>query len=262
MKVLQTIERVVKYKTEVIEVSPELVLIVHRTNSKMKSYEIYLKKHCKIDKKKNTFKIIWKGEAYKMPRWEYYSPAIFDEIKSKHFIEINYHDRKFKVDPYKELKAKGKLDEKRILYFSHCDHTVYRLGQDAPVSGVFIFDYIGGITDKDYHFEEAFEHLKKRKSVLEVKANEIPYYNREWDYTKGIYMRVLLPQATLDKAWAEAKAQKDEFPSCRLKDIIIPKPYYRYKSDPLGLKKFMLTEEELRVKERRAPYADPDTYGA
>ena len=78
---------------------------------------------------------------------------IFDEIKTKHFCDI-FRDvgiNKFQLDAYKEFKKHGKLDKKRILHFDTSSHLIYRLGQDAPVNGIYVLDYIGGVNNEFFH---------------------------------------------------------------------------------------------------------------
>jgi len=237
VNILQTIEKTIKYKTELIEVAPSLVLIVNRQNSKIGSYSLVERKTLKINKKKKTYDV--KDKERKI--WRYYSPEIFDEIKTKHFTEIKNYG--FEVNAFKEFKEKGKLDQRRILWFDRGSHLVYRLGQEVPISGVFIFNYIGGVTNEHFHILKAYKYLEKRKSVIHVEIEDIPYYNRSPGHTKSLSMTVLLPQTVMNKIWNEVKS--DKFPSCRVPNVIMPKYYEKYKVDPLGLKKFQKSKAEL-----------------
>ena len=263
MKTLQIFEETVitKYKQELIEVDSDLVLILYRENSKVMSYSLLEKKRCKINKKKKTFDIKAPKKSKKSkkskkqakdvlydtlsPNWEYFSPKIFDEIKKKYSTDIKWE--KFKVDPYKEIKKNGTLDKSRILYFDWSSHLVHRFGQEAPLSSIQIFDYIEGVSDKDFHLEKAYKHLKKKKEVLEVREEEIPYYNRDRFCTKGLYMQVLLPQGMVDKIWDRVK--KDDYPSVRLREAFVPMYWRKDSIDPLGIKKFQRSEKEMKARE-------------
>ena len=140
----------IRHQTEIIEISSDFLLIVHKVNSRVTSETITLKKNVKINKGKQSYSLTpkakkaIKGLEYK--NWQYYSPEIFDEIKTKYMTDIV--PNKFKLSAYEELKKHGKLDLKRILYFDYSSHLVYRFGQEAPVSGIFIFDYIGKLFGK------------------------------------------------------------------------------------------------------------------
>lgn len=243
MKTLNTFKKVVttRYQTEIIEVSPEVLLIVHKSNSRVTSEIFVLKKDCKINKKKGTYEIKKGKKEVWRENWEYFAPHILDEIKTKHMTHIN--TKPFKLSPYKVLKKNGKLNVKQILWFNYGYHSVFRLGQESPVSGVFVFDYIGGVNNRDFHINKAYEHLKKHKEVLEVRLEDIPYYNRENDYTKGLHIEACVSQAKMNKIWNEVK--KHEYATCRIKDVFIPASWRKYKTDPLGLKKFAKTEKEI-----------------
>lgn len=241
MNIIFTKEKVVKYKDEIIEVSDSLMLVTKRANSKITSQTLIEKAYLKIKKKKNTYKIEL-PKSKKRLDWRYFSPDIIDEIKTTHMTKINTD--KYELDPFKELKKHGKLKEKNILWFDYSAHLVYRFKQDAPVSGIYTFDYIGGINNRDFHIEKAFKHLQKRKSVLKVEMVDIPYYNSESHYTKGLEMELILPQAALNKIWEEVKS--DEFASVRLREHIIPKYWQKSATDPLGIKKFLRTEKEIK----------------
>ena len=244
MKSIYVKEKTVKYKTEILEIDEDLRLVLEKANSRITSQMLVEKKRIKIDKKKNAFKIKY-PEKLKWLQWGYYSNGVFDEIKTKHFREID--SCKFELDVNKELQKNDKLDKNRILWFDRSSHLIYRYGQDAPISGIYVFDYIGGVNNRDFDIEKAYKHLKKRKTILKVKMIDIPYYNSEPGYTKGLEMDVLLPQHALDKIWAEVK--KDNYPSVRLKEFIIPKHWIKNPIDPLGLKKFMRTKKEIEERE-------------
>ena len=244
MKVLNTFKKVVttKYLTEIIEVSPEVLLIVEKANYKITSETFVLKKDCKINKTKQNYQIINKAkDTLDRARWQYFSSDILDDIKTKHMTEID--TRVFQLSPYKELMDKGNLNLENVLWFDYSSHLIYRLGQEAPVSGVFIFDYIGGVSNKDFHIEKVYEHLQKNPEVLEVKINDISYYNRGHNYTQGIFMKVCISQAKMNKVWDRVK--KSPYPSCRLKDAFIPFYWEQTKADPLGIKEFARTKEEV-----------------
>ena len=203
MKTLETFKKTVtkRYQTEIIEVSPDLLLIVHKTDSKITSEILIEKKYCKIDKKKQKYYIKPPKKEKDIRGWHYYSPAILDEIKTKHFTDID--TRKLTISPLKELKKHGKINKKQILCFDYSSHLVYQYGKEAPLSGIYIFDYIGGVNDEYFHIAEAFKHLQKRKQVLKVELQDIPYYNRSLFHTQGLFMKVLLPQTVVDKLWNE-----------------------------------------------------------
>ena len=240
MKNIYTKEKVIKYKTEILEINKDLALIVDRQNSRVTQETLVERKSLKFNRKKNTYDL---KQDFKWGEWGYYKPEIFDEFKKKHFTQINYH--KFKIKVLKELQAGNNINKRNILRFDASSHLVYRLGQEAPVSGIYVFDYIGGVDNKDFHIEKAYKHLKKLKSVLSVKKETIPYYNSSRYRTEGLMMEVLLPQTKINELWEEVKI--DPYPSCRLKDNIIPKHWTNPKIDPLGLRKFLRSKEELAV---------------
>jgi hypothetical protein len=254
MNTIYVKEKVVKYKTEIVELPHDLVIILYRQNSKVMSCSIVERSTLKINKKKNTFDV--KSRFEYGDNWVYYRPEIFEKIKTKHFTHIAHH--KFALDAYKEFKKHGKLDKKRLLHFDNSSHLIYRLGQDAPVSGIFLSSYIGGVNNENFHINKAFEHLKKRKSVLSVKVEEIPYYNRTQICTQGLDMSILLPQATINRMWEVCK--KDKYPSCRLKDMLIPQTWRKNKIDPLGLKKCLRSEKDLERLKATERLCDDDLY--
>lgn len=237
MKTLETFKKKVttSYQTEIIEVDADTLLIVNKTNYKVASQTFVLKKDCKIDKKKQSYDITnIKKDKYSYYDWGYFSPAILDKLKTTHMQDID--TRKFKLDPYKELKAGRKIDVRRVMWFDYSSHLVYKLGQDAPVSQILCLSDIGGVDNLHYDLEKAHDHLKKRKSVLEVKQE-----------SHGLAMKVLVPQATMNKVWEVVKT--DTYPSVRLKDIFVPRHWHKNNVDPLGIKKFMRTEKEIETLE-------------
>jgi len=116
MKVLNTFKKVVttKYQTEIIEVSPDALLIVEKSNSRVTSETFVLKKDCKINKTKQSYKIINEAKEFSsIPMWQYFSPAIFEEIKTKHMTKID--TKPFLLSPYKEIQEHGKINFKNVL---------------------------------------------------------------------------------------------------------------------------------------------------
>ena len=259
MKVLNTFKKIVttRYQTEIIEVSPEVLLIVEKANYKITSETFAFKKDCKINKTKQSYQIINKAkDTSDRAIWQYFSPAILDEIQTKHMAKID--TRTFRLSPYKEFIDKGNLSLENVLWFDYSSHLVYRLGQEAPVSGVFHFDYIGGVNNKDFHIEKVFEHLRKNPEVLEVEMEEIPYYNRDINYTKGLSMKVCISQAKMNEVWNCVKGFPS--PSCDLKRAFIPVYWDKIKVDPLGIKEFARTKDELEVIEKEQDRDRYDSY--
>jgi len=240
MNILFSSQRIVKYKKEFIEITPDIILEVCHTNSEVTGESLYPRKDCLINKGKQI-----KKSRMDRLRWEYYSEDVFDVIKTQNYININR--TKFVLSPYIELQKTGKLDTKRILAFDYSNHFVFRMGQIAPLSSILISTYIEGVTNKDFHIDEAYKHLKKRASVLEVEIKEIPYYNAERNRTKGLEMRILLPQSMVNKMWEQVK--QNQSPSVSFKECLIPTHWRKSLIDPLGLRKFMRSEKEIKMME-------------
>lgn len=205
--------------------------------------EIYIvNKNIKLHIRKENGKIInYHFTSKKVPfncsdqiYYYYFDEKIFAEFKTKHFTEIDF--KKF-IIPFDKFKD-DEVDYKRVLYPYYGGHMIFCLKDLYPIPTVMIFNYISGISDRDFYINEVFNYLKKHPYIVFVDKESIPYYNQESDYTMGLTMRVLFPNNLFNKMWNCVK--KTKYPSTNLKNMVCNKfAFEQYKIDPLRIKKFL-----------------------
>lgn len=198
-------------------------ITVHKQNGKIKDYSFESKINPFGNKTEENKEYI---------RYWYFRHEILDECKNKHYTDIKYE--KFLI-PFEDFKDE-KIDYGRVLCPYHSGHMIFRLKDLYPVSTVMISDYIDGISERYYDVKKAFEYLKQHPFVKEVEIQEIPYYNGEDDNTKGLFLKIYIPDKNMKKIWDLCKDQ--QFPTCKVKEILFDK-FGRYKADPLGINKFL-----------------------
>jgi hypothetical protein len=131
---------------------------------------------------------------------------------------------------------------------------VFRISDMYPIPTVLNFNYIGGVENEHYYIDKVLQYLKRHPFVLEVEKEEIPYYNRQKNRTEGLKMKVLLSQKVSDKVWESVKNKG--FPTCAYKDSICC--HYKKGLDPLGVQKFVKSENSLKQQEKEAREDDSD----
>lgn len=229
-------KRKVIYENETYSIGNKKNIAIHvsKQNGKVKSYNIFSSKipfASKLEKSHIEF------------TYYYYDQKIFDEFKTKNFTEINFE--KFLI-PFGSFKDDKEIDLSRVLCPYYNGHMVFCIKDLYPISTVLWFDYIGGVDNEYYYIDKALNYLKNNKFVLEVKKEEIPHYNASFYRTQGLKMKVLFSDKMFRKMWNYVK--KDEFPTVRVKELACCH-YIKNKIDPLGLKKFVKPESEIKKQE-------------
>lgn len=183
-----------------------------------------------------------KRDHYKYDEdYNYATLEFLELIRKKSIGSLDDSDYKIRWENLESSSGEEVFDSNRVCKFCGSSDLLFRYGKEAPLSSVYNFDYIGGIATNYFDVDAAFKHLSKHLNVLKCSIKEIPYYNREDDFTRGISMSVLLPQEDTDVIWDFYK--NDKYPSCRLKDAIV----CRHKGllfDPLNIKQFLLDKND------------------
>jgi hypothetical protein len=229
-------KKVITYETEIYSVNgnKSINIYVNKQNGKIQSYQIYCNKR--------PFK--FKDQLDKDLSYYYFDKKIFDEFNVKHFTEIKFNEF---IIPFDKFKDDKKIDINRILCPYYSGHMVFKIKDLYPIPTVMYFDYIGGIENEHFYIDNALDYLKNNEFVIEVKKEEIPYYNSNVNRTYGLTMKVIFTTTIFKKMWDYVK--NSEYPSSKIKDLVCS--YYMLdKIDPLGIKKFVKSKKELDEQEK------------
>lgn len=143
---------------------------------------------------------------------EYYSkPNPF----SNHILEIT-------KDSFDSFTKNSKSYE--CLLMSYSSHMIFRL-DGTPVSVPVYIDYIGTpFTNKTLKLKEALNHVRNHPWTIngkDIEIQRIPYYNCEPDCNHCYSSFWVCPsQSEYEEICKIALAEKNKYPSCRVKDII------------------------------------------
>lgn len=154
---------------------------------------------------------------------------------NNHIRDNNYWDKleQLNKNSLKLLRSK-KFNPKNLHFFDN-DYRWYAFRKDMPMSHPEVKDYINGVVNRYYDLQKAMKILKKSRWVSQIKEVEIPYYNRESDYTDAIEFIIKLPQKVLDKLVRYYRdEQKEEFWTLKVRDCVVA-PYELQPFDVLGL---------------------------
>ena len=235
LKLSKSTKKTVVYETEtyVLREDPLVTIEVSKQNGKISDSYIFAKEN-QIKKLKEDSGLDF--------RFYYFRNDLLKELSTKHFTDVDF--TKF-VIPFEEFKDEKEMDLNMVLCPYYSGHMVFRLSDLRPIPTVLHFDYIGGVENEHYYIDKALKHLEKHPFVLDVKKEEIPYYNRARNRTEGLVMRVLLSQKVSDKVWESVK--DGSFPTCAYKDSVCC--HYKKGLDPLGIKKFVKPEDVVKKEE-------------
>ena len=133
-----------------------------------------------------------------------------------------------------------------LIYMDHSSHMFFEYGTLNPLTTVYHCDYIqGGLHNENYHLKKVLEHFKTHPYIINkenLNIEEIPYYNAECGRDKFIHIKVLPPQDKFIEMWNIVK-DKDQCPSCRLKEYICNSYGDAVEYDLLNIKQFRKNEQ-------------------
>lgn len=108
---------------------------------------------------------------------------------------------KYFDDPYTIIEELGDEWEEslELLIYKRYDHTIREL-DGTPISKRYYFDYMSGITEKNFDLNGLLIHLKEQDSIEVIDGiKSIPYYNAQEDEHRQIEFKV----RPTDDEWAK-----------------------------------------------------------
>lgn len=173
--------------------------------------------------------------------YQYATHEFLELIKNKSFGSMDSKDYEMRWEDLASSDA-NVFDVSRICRWQAESHLVFQYGKKAPISSVYNFDYVFGISDKYFDVDKCYEHLKNHPNVLKCEIEDIPYYNKDENFTRGIKMSILLPQETTDVMWDFCKDK--QYPSVRFEESIIGRYGNTSTLDPLGVQQFRVENND------------------
>ncbi len=177
---------------------------------------------------------------YKL-HYQYATPEFLELIRTKSIGSMDEKDYKIRWEDLASSEA-DVFDVSRICRWQGESNLIFQYGKEGPISSVYNFDYIGGIADNYFDVDKTYEHLKNHPNVLKCEIEDIPYYNRDENFTRGIRMSILLPQETTDVMWDFYK--DEQYPCVRFKESIIGSYGNTSIFDPLGVQQFRVEKND------------------
>jgi len=239
-----TLERkqTVRHHLEVLSSRP-FVVIIRWQDKKKKSKRLVSAKEWKMALEK------YKGSAWKASNYSFREYRIF-KTEFWAYYDRHGHTRddffwKFDLVEDPEEAIKKGIDKSRVAYFECDSYLFYGIDRDVPISPVYHFGYIGGVTNDKFHLGPAKNILDEQVSsgrVWDVQCTEIPYYNREEGYSRAIEFMGRVPQQTFTKMWRYFENKK--FSSSCVKSAMTPRPWDKHPFDPFKLRPAMKPNKE------------------
>jgi len=142
----------------------------------------------------------------------------FDKFrKNNTYYEIMENKKLFK-----KITENTKVEKENIILLSWNSNTFWDADEN-PLSHLYVIDYIGSLQEHEHfkgnEFDSLIGKIKKHPYVKEITIKEIEYYNSDFNGQRGINLaHVFIPDEEYIKLWNKFK--NDQYPSCRVKDII------------------------------------------
>lgn len=127
------------------------------------------------------------------------------------------------LDQRIEVKSLDDIDQNKVYFAYTSGHALFDLSK-KPVSIPYLFNYIGSLRER-YQGDEVYKKLigllKEHSFVMELKTDEIPYYNAEFPGQMGISCaKILLSQDKYQELYDKYKS-RGKFWSVRMKEDIM-----------------------------------------
>lgn len=112
------------------------------------------------------------------------------------------------LDQRIEIKSIEDIDLNKVCFACTSAHVLFNLNK-KPVSIPYLFDYIGSLRERykgDKIYEKIVNLLKKHSFVMDLKTDEIPYYNADFSGQRGIsFAKILLSQEKYEELYNKYK---------------------------------------------------------
>lgn len=151
-----------------------------------------------------------------------FKKGAFTKKAMKRFIDYkNYNILSFIDDHKVKLTSLDDIN-KYDLYFYYSAGEILFEKDLVPISMPYVFNYIGGLREKQNKrkiYEKLIKKFSSHPYVLYFEEEIIPYYNREFEGQKGIKIAIVyIPQKIYLTLWKKYKDK--EYWSTRIKEQI------------------------------------------
>ena len=122
-----------------------------------------------------------------------------------------------------KIKSLDNIDLNKVYFSYSSGHVLFDLNK-KPVSIPYLFDYIGSLRERsqgDEVYKKLISLLKKHSFIMDLKTDEIPYYNAEFPGQMGIsFAKILLSQEKYQELYDKCKGGGN-FWSVRMKEDVM-----------------------------------------
>lgn len=142
------------------------------------------------------------------------------------------------------LPLLSKMKPANLYWFKISDHTLWRFGEEFPISlPIFVDSCYGGVTTKYYHMDQAEESLYNSPLCSNISREEVPSYNQDIQGEEVLIFTVTFPQELYDEILTRkavdnlANSGSSNSIRVRSEDFLQPWGCF-YDEDVLGLNSF------------------------